>query len=221
MLNKEIIQTEKLMSQYRSAQLKMKKYNNYVSILSNLRLIKDNLDEYFDMYKILKQYYPLEFNNPELDNFKKLINLSVKKLNSNGSIKRDEITALSNDIKEKKLALNERWDKLSRDLSSDTLSTLVMIQNIHSDKLAIAKQIRDIKSILGVWPFKENDLISFQNSIENAKSFITSLDASLEVQEFIHKVAVREATLADMNDNILSWLKKNKFTANLSLSFNK
>ena len=58
-----------------------------------------------------------------------------------------------------------------------------------------------------------------QEGIDEASSMIKELKVSSNIQNFLKKASIGEASIIDLDDEILIWLKDNKFENKVKLSF--
>ena len=58
-----------------------------------------------------------------------------------------------------------------------------------------------------------------QEGINEASLIIKELKVSSNIQDFLQKASTGEASIIDLDDEILIWLKDNKFENKVKLSF--
>jgi hypothetical protein len=71
----------------------------------------------------------------------------------------------------------------------------------------------------GKLPTSGRSVSSFVDSIKKAQDLVEGLHLDPEIEAFIGKVKTQTATIADLDDHILSWIKTNHLTGKLKIKF--
>lgn len=135
----------------------------------------------------------------------------------------DDAPADANDIKklEKGIArIQEEVESLWRDFynekTSQTISLLRILENASPQKTRLCiDKIESGKK----WPGTDSSKERMVEGLKNANEIITSLNVNSEIVEFLQKMNRREATLQDIDEKILDWLKDNALEKNIRLTF--
>ena len=104
----------------------------------------------------------------------------------------------------------------------NTLSILQLLEKLYildDRRLKIIEVKNKISRIKSIWPFSESDIKIMDVGIEEANKMIAELHVSSNIQEFLKKASIGEATILDLNDEIISWLKDHGFAESVKLSF--
>lgn len=220
-----------LIEKIKKSMSQIESYNNY----EKLTLIKNDLDrlksdvdklgtrvnQYIDMNNILKDY----LNNSDNIVFREskyinkqisiiLENMNNDELNNYGLIKNIEST-----VDKYYDNLRDHWKEIYRKDTFGTMSILSMLEKLYDDSEKILSIRVKVKKIESSWPFLEEDLELMQQGINEANLMISQLKVSSKVQTFLQKVSSGEASIVDLNDEILLWLKDNRFEKKVKLSF--
>lgn len=120
------------------------------------------------------------------------------------------------DLQEK---LKLKWKKqyLSSDQVTETLSMLELLMPIYKGTPKPKDLIDSIEAL-------ENDSISAdtvngaKQSIDDAKKMLDTLEIDEDVKSFLKKVSTHNASLLDVNENILNWLKTNNLLKRMKIT---
>jgi len=70
------------------------------------------------------------------------------------------------------------------------------------------------------WPIARNDITLFIAKVKEGQSLLDTLQINdPEVDEFITKLRLQQTTISDLNDNILSWIRKNHLESRIKIGF--
>ena len=94
-----------------------------------------------------------------------------------------------------------------------------MLEKLYDDSEKILQIRSKVIKLENRWPFSKNELESMQQAIDEASLMINQLKVSSNIQLFLQKVSNGEASIVDLDDEILLWLKDNRFENKVKLSF--
>lgn len=193
--------------------------------LDRLKSDVDKLDrrvsQYVDMNNILKDYLKNNENikfkeskyiNNQIDII--LNNIKSNELNNYGLIKNIEST-----VEKYNFNLKDHWKQEYRRDTKGTISILLMLEKLYDDSEKILQIRSKVIKLENRWPFSKNELESMQQAIDEASLMINQLKVSSNIQLFLQKVSNGEASIVDLDDEILLWLKDNRFENKVKLSF--
>ena len=205
--------------------------NNYEKLsfikrdLERLKSDVDKLDrrvsQYVDMNNTLNDY--LE-NNSEI-RFKesKYVNNQIDKILNN--IKNNDfnnyelIKNIESTVDNYDFNLKDYWkQKYIKDIKV-TRSILLILEKLYDDSEKILQIRSKVVKLENRWPFSKEDLNLVQEGINEATLMISKLNVSSNIQSFLQKVSNGEASISDLDDEVLLWLKRNKFENKVKLSF--
>ena len=124
---------------------------------------------------------------------------------------------LQNSIKRVNERLQATWNIFSDNLTKETLDQLEIFWLVCNNR----KEIRDIiNSIKGIkeWPLTEEKYKRYVQNIENANAQIKEVHFDEDIEVFLRKIKDRTATLLDLNDKILTWIRENNLNGNIMLA---
>lgn len=117
--------------------------------------------------------------------------------------------------------LNERfkmiWLNYSDELTRDMLDQLRIFWQVCNNR----NEVRDIINAISAikeWPLTESNYKKYIDNRDAAEQQIQKVHFDKEIEEFLRKMKDRKATLLDLNDKILDWIRENNLTGNIMLS---
>ena len=147
-----------------------------------------------------------------------LENLStkLKAVIGSGYAEKDAIGQAESSLKAIQLNIKKEWSKHYSNLTNATISTLQVISGIEPEQ--VPKCLEGIAKG-AVWTTSIGDFKRMEQSLSDAKSLIEGLGLDQEIIMFLQKMNNGKATLIDLNDNVLYWLKKESLDKRVKLSF--
>lgn len=136
-----------------------------------------------------------------------------------GSVDEDSISQGSRKIKPIQEQLKKEWAKCYPLVVGSVTSTLRIIQKI--DPTQVSKCLLDIQSA-AVWQNDDSDLPhlkTLSNALYNSNAIIERLGLDQEITTFLTKVSSRTATLDDLSDGILAWIRRENLSDKIMVSF--
>lgn len=124
---------------------------------------------------------------------------------------------LQNLIKKVNERLQASWVMFSDNLTRETLDQLEIFWLVCNNR----KEIRDIiNAIKGIkeWPLTDDKYKRYLQNIENANAQIKEVHFDEDIEAFLRKIKDRTATLLDLNDKILTWIRENNLNGNIMLA---
>lgn len=141
---------------------------------------------------------------------------SLKNIVSTGFAEKDFVTKAETDFKTLQTLTKKEWSKHFGSFTSTTTNTLRVISGIDAER--ITGCLAEIKAAEN-WTVDLSVLSKLKSAIDSAKSLINSLNMDQETVLFLTKMTSGKATIADLNENVLSWIKKEKLESKIKLSF--
>jgi hypothetical protein len=132
---------------------------------------------------------------------------------------RDDILAFTRPFKTLDDDLKMRWINYVRNKNQDTIRLLQQMQNIVSNPKEIKQLVEELKKFENKWPVTTQIVNIYNENHINAKKIISDMQASKGVQDFISKVAANNATLDDLTDEVIIWLREQQLTNKLVIKF--
>ena len=136
-----------------------------------------------------------------------------------GTVDEDSISQGSRKIKPIQEQLKKEWAECYPLVVGSVTSTLRIIQKI--DPTQVSKCLLDIQSA-AVWQNDDSDLPhlkTLSNALYNSNAIIERLGLDQEITTFLTKVSSRTATLDDLSDGILAWIRRENLSDKIMVSF--
>ncbi|CEP66717.1 Uncharacterized [Moorella glycerini] len=114
--------------------------------------------------------------------------------------------------------LKAKWEGFVRKSSEDVLQLLEVIIPLVGEP-GKAQTTAAIKSFLGKWPVSAEEVSSFTKAIEEGKQIIASLDVDNKIRNFLTLVANGSASLADLDDDVMNWLREHRLESRIVIRF--
>ena len=93
------------------------------------------------------------------------------------------------------------------------------IVNLLVDKKTADEILREINSAKVQMPTSARAIQTFLDNIEKGKQLVDGLHLDEETEKFINKVKLQRATVSDLTQHILAWLKENNLLETLKIRF--
>ena len=133
-----------------------------------------------------------------------------------GFAEKDAINQAETDFKNIQQSIKKEWAKQYSILTNATISTLQVISGIDSEH--VSKCMEGIAKG-STWTTSINDFKTMDHSLSEAKILINGLGLDQQIIAFLQKMNNGKATVMDLDDNVLRWLKEESLDNRVKLSF--
>lgn len=171
------------------------------SLMSVLKYTKDNM-----------QFQLSESVLTELEN----LLIEHKSVIQDGFAEKEAINKAESDYKSVLQSIKKEWSKHYSALTSATVSTLQVISGIDIDN--VSKCLEGIAKG-SAWTMSIGDYKTMEKSLQDAKVLINKLGLDQKIIEFLQKMNSGKATVMELDDNVLRWLKEESLEERVKLSF--
>lgn len=120
------------------------------------------------------------------------------------------------DMRKLQVAVKKEWSAFYSAFTRDTVNTLKVISGI--DKETTTECLRRIQAA-SEWEADKSVYEQMVSSIEDANVLISNLKMDQLVIDFLRKMNVGHATLADLTPNVSEWIQKESIESKIRLSF--
>ncbi|MGD6893734.1 hypothetical protein [Bacillus infantis] len=180
---------------------------------SELNKCKNILGSYHALHEVDEDTFPKKNMSVVLKHLEALSNGGLEKYN------RDDILAFTRPFKSLDDDLKMCWINYVRNKNQDTIRLLQQMLNIVSNPHEIKQLVEELKKFENKWPVTTHIVNRYHEHHINAKKTLSGMQASKGVQEFIGKVAANNATLDDLTDEVILWLREQQLTNKLVIKF--
>ncbi len=141
---------------------------------------------------------------------------SLEKVIESGLANQEEVVKAENAYKILQSNMKKEWSKQYISITGATISTLEAIKGIDPDnviacilKIAVAEN----------WEVGVGRLQTMMKGIENAEQLIQKLGLDDEIILFLQNTNAGRATLKDLNDKVLAWIRDENLDNKIRISF--
>ena len=133
-----------------------------------------------------------------------------------GFAEKEAIEKAESDYKSIQQSVKKEWSKQYLVLTGATISTLQVISGIDSEH--VSKCLEGITRG-STWTMSIGDYKTMAKSLQDAKALIDKLGLDQQIIGFLQKMNSGKATVMDLDDNVLRWLKEESLERRVKLSF--
>ena len=133
-----------------------------------------------------------------------------------GFAEKDAINQAETDFKNIQQSIKKEWLKQYSTLTNATISTLQVISGIDSER--VSKCMEGIAKG-SAWTTSIDNFKTMDHSLSEAKTLINGLGLDPQIIAFLQKMNNGKATVMDLDDNVLRWLKEESLDNRVKLSF--
>lgn len=133
-----------------------------------------------------------------------------------GYADKDIVSKVEAGLKSLLIKVKKEWSKQYINLTNATVSTLRVIDGVDSEKVlecleGIAKG--------GHWTTDIKEFQAMNKSLADANALISGLGLDAQIISFLQKMKSGKATVVDLDDKVMSWLKTEELDKKVRLSF--
>ncbi|MGF6950199.1 hypothetical protein QF028_002704 [Neobacillus sp. B4I6] len=217
MLLNKIADTRKTFEEYNQLDSRLqqvKKVHSFSQFTKKeLNTIKSILGSYHALHEMDPPSFPKRDMSYEFKRLNAVIQNGLEKYN------KDEISGFTFVFKKLDQDLKTRWTFYVRTINQDIIGLLERMQHIAGNPQDIKQLISDLNKFETKWPVNTLTLSNYNNHLEKARKVMSDMNASKGVQDFIGKVASNNATIDDLSDEVIQWLREQQLTNKLVIKF--
>lgn len=165
-------------------------------------------------YAICKKYNYVEFTDTVLDDIQKCVDYSKKTFEQKTVINpakyQDSVKKLSERIE-------SEWVGQTNNYLSDVKEELGILRLVSNNKQEIQK-ILNCMNNFSKWPVNEESTAQYEIAKARAEEILSQMEFDDEIARFLKKVKDKDATLLDLTDSIIAWIRREKLSGNIVLS---
>lgn len=162
-----------------------------------------------------KNNMSFQLSNPVIDEISSLL-VAHKEAVQSGYADKDIVLQVETDIKTTQNNIKKEWTKKYKSITDATISTLKVISDIDADK--VSECLEGIERGEN-WTTDINEFQAMNSSLQNANILISSLGLDAEIITFLQKMNSGKASVVDLDEKVMGWLKKEELDKKVKLSF--
>lgn len=212
----------------------IKQINTYYDVharLQNNRSFSDNLIKLAEQTATLKKYLVMHtlmeaqdlklaplFSPEDKEGLLRLLNECGEKV-VNRHLDASSISLLERELK----IINDRqkigWNHAANSYAKNVVDSLNMMSNLLEDPAAANAIKEDIIEFLEYWPVTEQTVLNFKASVEKGRELLATLPIDNdEIADFLKKLQQQQATVDDLSNEVLEWIRNNNLEGRIKLS---
>ena len=162
-----------------------------------------------------KEEMQFQLNDQILMELESLLQES-KGIVESGFAEKDPIAQMENAHKTVQHNIKKDWSKYYSSMTNSTKSTLQVISGIDAEK--VAKCLEGIAKGAS-WTTSIENFKAMNQSLAEAKDLIDGLGLDQQIIVFLQKMNNGKATVTDLDENVLRWLRDESLDKRVKLSF--
>nr|WP_294485122.1 hypothetical protein [uncultured Anaerosporobacter sp.] len=192
--------------------------NEHQNIVRKNNTFFDSYNTYFlpviKGYLVCKKYEHVSFSEKTKEDLQKLINYSKSTFDQKTVINpakyQDSVKKLNERIK-------TEWKLQTDELLSGIKEELGILKLVSNEKQDIQKILICLNNFSN-WPDDEIIAAQYENANQKAKDILSRMEFDDEIASFLKKVKNKEASLLDLTDPIIEWIRREELSGNIMLS---
>ena len=215
MLQKKLYDCRILMEEVTHNKLKDNEHQNAVR---RNNTFFDTYHKYFvpivKGYAICRQYEHVSFSDKTIEELNKNIDYSKRTFEQ-----KTVINPIKYQESVKKLSerIQSEWKNQTDEYLSDIKEELSILKLVSNEKQVIQKILVYMNNF-STWPVDETTVQQYEKAYEEAHEILSRMDFDKDIADFLKKVKDKNASLLDLNDAIISWIRKENLSGNIMLS---
>ncbi|MBD5135512.1 MAG: hypothetical protein HDT39_06045 [Lachnospiraceae bacterium] len=197
------------------------KDNEHQNVVRRNNTFFDTYKNYFvpivKGYAVCKKYSHVNFSDKTIDELNKYIDYSKKTFEQKTVINpakyQDGVKKLSEKIQ-------SEWKSQTDDYLAAIKEELGILKLVSNEKQEIQKIQKIIVCMnnFSNWPVDENVSSQYEAANEKANEILSKMEFDDDIAVFLRKVKDKEASLLDLTDPIIAWIRKENLSGNIMLS---
>jgi hypothetical protein len=165
-------------------------------------------------YAVCKKYSHVSFTDKIIDELNKYIDYSKKTFEQKTVINpakyQDGVKKLSEKIQ-------SEWKSQTDDYLAGIKEELRILKLVSNEKQEIQKILVCMNNFSN-WPVDEAVSSQYETANEKANEILSKMEFDVEIANFLKKVKDKEASLLDLTDSIIDWIRREELSGNIILS---
>ena len=117
--------------------------------------------------------------------------------------------------------LNEKfeneWNEKTTEMLANIIEDLNILKLVCNNKREIQNILYCINNFLN-WPVTEDNFNNYKEARKRADEILDTMEFDGEIEEFLKKVKNKQASLIDLTDSIIEWIRREDLSKNIMLS---
>ena len=209
-------------SNYYQAQDRRQSKQHFESSLAKLSQQVDNLKVTMELYQVMKAENlkpPALISSIDKDNLLEVLEDCSEKI-SNYYLEDHIIMRIEREVKTLREKQKNDWHWVISEYAANVVNSLNIMSSLLDDPEAARGLENSIRDLQSKWPIQPTDVYYFTEKVAEAKIILDALPVEEEsISEFIKKLRMEQATISDLNNDVLSWIRQNNLEERIKLLF--
>lgn len=179
------------------------------------RIVLKQTESFISTLTYLYEETEIQKNEEILKATEELID-TLEKAVSTGLALQDDVTKSEGMYKNINSEMKKEWAKKYAEITGSTVSTLEAIKGIDSDN--VESCLNKIQGAIA-WELGTSQYMTMTNGLNEAKQLIVKLGLDDEIVSFLQNTNAGKATLLDLNEKVLMWIRDEKLEGKIRISF--
>jgi len=198
--------------------LNKQKDNEHQSIVKRNNTFFDTYDNYLlpiiKGYLVCKKYDHTVFTEKAEADLRKLLDYSKTTFEQKAVINPAKYQESAKKLNER---LQSEWKSQTDEYLSGIKEDLGILKLVSNEKQEIQKILVCMNNF-SAWPTDENVVKQYEIANDKAREILSKMEFDDDVANFLKKVKDKEASLLDLSDTIIAWIRKENLLGNIILS---
>ena len=182
---------------------------------SKFKLLTEQIHQLMTALQYAKENMQFQLSETALTDLENLLTTHKGAIRS-GFAEKDSISKVETDLKSIQQSIKKEWSKQYSILTNSTISTLKVISGIALERVT--------KCLEGIakgenWTTSIDDFKIMNKSLSDANTLIAGLGLDQRIIDFLQKMNNGKATVVDLDEKVLNWLKTESLDKRVRLSF--
>ena len=193
--------------------------NKIVSLMNELAELYDLENSVIDKERSLRTKRLDSGNQFNLRAYSMLMSDIGTKVKNEDVPPKNVVFEMKKDLKEASKKIDLVWQQYVSNAVKELYSSLEVTRNISCEKQKIDYILREINELKGSTFEREKSFQKIDGLVSQGSQVVEGLGLTKEVESFLRKTMTGQATIADLSDEILGWIKKNQFEQVIKIGF--
>lgn len=165
-------------------------------------------------YAVCKRYSHVKFSDKTIEDLNKYVAYSKK------TFDQKSVTSpakYQDGVKKLNEKIQSEWKNQTDEFLAGIKEELGILKLVSNDKQEIQKILVCLNNFSN-WPADENISIQYEAANTKANVILSKMEFDDEIADFLKKVKDKEASLLDLSDSIIEWIRREELSGNIMLS---
>lgn len=165
-------------------------------------------------YAVCKKYDHVSFSDKTIEELQKYIEYSKKTFKQKTVINPAEY---QKGVKKLSERIQNEWKNQTEDYLANIKEDLGILKLVSNEKQEIQKILSCLNKFAN-WPVDDSVTSEYENASKRAYEILTGMKFDDNISDFLKKVKNKKASLLDLTDDIIEWIRREELSGNIMLS---